>query len=145
MTSPVGDGDLVPERGTQPEIQPPSEDSLIADELAFQEFKSFQGPLPPPEVLGQYEKVLPGLADRIVTMAESNVVHIQVMNQKSLRYDSLRSFAGLTAGLVVTALFGIIAFRLISEGETIPGIVLGSVDLVALITVFIIGRPSSLQ
>jgi uncharacterized membrane protein len=29
-----------------------------------------QGPLPSPEVLAQYEKTMPGLADRIVKMAE---------------------------------------------------------------------------
>lgn len=31
---------------------------------------AFSGPLPPPEALAEYEKVCPGLAERIVVMAE---------------------------------------------------------------------------
>jgi uncharacterized membrane protein len=31
---------------------------------------SISGPLPPPEVLEKYNQVVPGLADRIITMAE---------------------------------------------------------------------------
>lgn len=31
---------------------------------------SYTGPLPPPGAMADYEKVLPGMADRIVTMAE---------------------------------------------------------------------------
>lgn len=35
----------------------------------------FQGPLPPPEILAGYERVLPGAADRIISMAEMNQRH----------------------------------------------------------------------
>jgi len=31
---------------------------------------SFSGPLPPPEILEKYNQVVPGLAERIITMAE---------------------------------------------------------------------------
>jgi uncharacterized membrane protein len=30
----------------------------------------FSGPLPPPEALAKYNDILPGAADRIITMAE---------------------------------------------------------------------------
>ena len=137
MNGLVGDGDLVPDESSQPDIPPPGDSGL-----AFQQFEAvgFAGPLPPPEVLGRYEGVLPGLADRIVAMAESNTAHIQTMDQKSLKHDFLRSFAGLAAGFIVTIVFGIIAFRLIIDGYTVPGLVLGSIDLVALVTVFVLGR-----
>ena len=35
----------------------------------------FQGPLPPPRVLKEYEETLPGAADRILTMADGEVDH----------------------------------------------------------------------
>ncbi|WP_420612187.1 DUF2335 domain-containing protein [Candidatus Spongiisocius sp.] len=140
MNGSVGDGDLVPDESSQADIQPPGD-----KDLAFQEFEAvrFIGPLPPPEVLSQYEGVLPGLADRIVAMAESNTAHIQRLDQETLKHDSLRSFAGLTAGFIITIIFGIIAYRLIIEGHTVPGLVLGSIELVALVTVFVLGRRPS--
>lgn len=36
---------------------------------------TFQGPLPPPEMLGAYERIHPGLAERLVSMAEKNAEH----------------------------------------------------------------------
>ena len=36
---------------------------------------SFSGPLPPPNVLSAYEDLLPGAADRIITMAEKQLEH----------------------------------------------------------------------
>lgn len=35
----------------------------------------FSGPVPPPAVLGQYEEILPGSAERILSMAESEQSH----------------------------------------------------------------------
>ncbi len=42
----------------------------------------FQGPLPPPEILAGYDRVLPGAADRIVGMAEKNQTHRHALEAK---------------------------------------------------------------
>lgn len=36
---------------------------------------AFSGPLPPPQVLAQYESILPGSANRILSMAEKQSEH----------------------------------------------------------------------
>ena len=38
---------------------------------------SFQGPIPPPQLLEQYSKVIPNGAERIMAMAESQLQHRQ--------------------------------------------------------------------
>jgi uncharacterized membrane protein len=38
---------------------------------------SFSGPLPPPEVLQNYNQITPGAADRIISMAEKQSQHRQ--------------------------------------------------------------------
>ncbi|MBY0460111.1 MAG: DUF2335 domain-containing protein, partial [Gemmataceae bacterium] len=38
---------------------------------------SFQGPLPPPAILAQYNQVLDGAAERIFQMAEKQAAHRQ--------------------------------------------------------------------
>lgn len=42
----------------------------------------FQGPLPPPEILAGYDKVLPGAANRIISMAEKNQSHRHSLEAK---------------------------------------------------------------
>jgi uncharacterized membrane protein len=44
--------------------------------------QSFSGPLPPPEALERYNQVLPGAAERIISMAESQHAHRQELEKK---------------------------------------------------------------
>ena len=50
---------------------------------------SFSGPIPPPGLMSAYENVHPGLADRIMTMAEKEQDHRLDMDQKDERLKSL--------------------------------------------------------
>lgn len=65
---------------------------------------SFSGPLPPPEILRQYNDVMPGLGERIVQMAENEQAHRFKMDDSSI--SVLRrgqSFAFLTVLLLIIA------------------------------------------
>ena len=42
----------------------------------------FSGPIPPPNIIEGYEKIVPGSADRIISMAERQSEHRQKMEQK---------------------------------------------------------------
>ena len=42
----------------------------------------FSGPIPPPGFLEQYERINPGLASRMVAMAESEATHRRQMETK---------------------------------------------------------------
>lgn len=55
------------------------------------------GPLPSPATLDQYERVVPGLADRIVSMAESEASHTR-------RLQSAGQYSGIVIVLVTLAL-----------------------------------------
>jgi len=46
--------------------------------------QTFSGPIPPPEMLGQYDAIQNGLADRIVSMAESQQTHRQSLEKQSV-------------------------------------------------------------
>jgi len=47
----------------------------------------FSGPLPPPSVLSQYNQVVPGAAERIIAMAESQSEHRQQLENKVIESD----------------------------------------------------------
>ena len=55
----------------------------------------FSGPIPPPSIIEGYERVLPGSADRIITMAEKQSEHRQKMEEKMISAESRDSLLGI--------------------------------------------------
>lgn len=89
-----------------------------APEEAFLVGASFRAPLPPPAMLEDYNHVLPGLAERIVRMAESDQQHAHWLDQRYLR---LR-FTGQIAAFVI-AMGGLVAGTyLIATGHDVTGL-----------------------
>jgi len=48
------------------------------------EFKLHQGPLPDPVTFGEYDKVLPGASERIMTMCEQEANHRHLMDKEQI-------------------------------------------------------------
>ena len=46
--------------------------------------ETFQGPIPPPNVLEAYERLVPGAAERILKMAENQAAHRQIVAGNSM-------------------------------------------------------------
>lgn len=55
----------------------------------------FSGPIPPPNMIKGYEAILPGAADRIITMAEKQSSHRQEMERKIISTESRDSLLGI--------------------------------------------------
>jgi uncharacterized membrane protein len=64
----------------------------------------YQGPLPPPEMMGQWEDILPGAADRIMRMAEKEQDTRLYWNRTTITAESRNSTLGLVFGIVALAL-----------------------------------------
>lgn len=103
------------------------------------EIATFAGPIPPPELLRQYNEVIPDGANRIVTMAENQSSHRISLEKTVIKGDNRRANAGLVTGFV----FGLVAFylsyRLVMAGHDAAGMALGTTDLVALVGTFVYG------
>ena len=89
----------------------------------------YRGPLPPAAQLKGYEDVLPGAANRIITMAEKQVVAARTR-------DSLLGIIGAVILSVLILVGGVIC--ILANHDTAGGFIITSV-LVALCTVFIKG------
>jgi hypothetical protein len=61
------------------------------------------------------------------------------MEWTNLVHSIIRSYCGLVAGLAVVLAFGYWAFELVMSGHEVPGTLLGTVDLVGLAGVFVLG------
>lgn len=88
----------------------------------------YQGPLPPPEMLRQYESVVPGLGRRIPDLWESQVRHRQRLEERLLDHQIRMSNRGFWGYLFITlVLIAVGTYLLATKGlvGVVPMVVAG--------------------
>ena len=85
--------------------------------LTIQQTSIFSGPLPPPDTLAQYDDILTGAADRILSMAEKEQER-RHQNENKIVYEQLKY---RRLGMLIGGLIGIIG-----AGGSIAAMILGS-------------------
>jgi len=99
----------------------------------------FSGPLPAPEMLEHYDKVITNGAERIMSMAEEQGKHRRELEKNVIERDSRNSTLGVVFAFIL-GLSTIVAGTCVAiSGHSWPGALLGSAGLVGLTTVFIYG------
>lgn len=81
---------------------PPKHVAIIRETLIEHSYHS--GPLPSPETLEQYGKVVPGLAEKIVGMAEREQTHRHELEREDLKQDRREASRGQYLGFVTILL-----------------------------------------
>ena len=101
---------------------------------------SFEGSMPPPAILEGYERLVPGAAERILAMAESDTKH-----QHAIEFSALHAAEGeVKRGQIFAFIIGLAAllasmFALYMGSPAVAGII-GGTTVVGLVSVFIVGR-----
>ncbi|HET6878684.1 MAG TPA: DUF2335 domain-containing protein [Pirellulales bacterium] len=62
---------------------------------------SYTGPVPPPALLREYDEVVPGAAERILSMAEKQTTHRIELESIVVKGGATRSWVGLWLGFVI--------------------------------------------
>ena len=101
--------------------------------------EAWSGPLPAPDDLARYEEIIPGAADRILTLAERQAAHRQMLEQTEVVGDSRRGNWGLAAGFSLSAMVIGVGTFLIATGHDWAGGMVIAIDLVGLAAVFVYG------
>lgn len=108
---------------------------------------AFQGPLPPPSLLSEYDSVVPGLAQEIVHWTTSQTGHRQGIENRAMAIDEKLStwyvveilmgqFFALIIALAV--IFAVVYLAL--NGHEVAASALGTVGFGGIIVAFITGR-----
>ena len=99
--------------------------------------ESFSGPIPHPSILAGYEKVLPGLAHRIMMMAETQSKHRQKLESGVITWDKIKSAIGLVFAffIVIFALF--LSYKIVIIGKPYFAGFIAAFPLVAIVGAFI--------
>ncbi len=84
----------------------------------------YSGPIPPPQMMAEYEKALPGAADRIIKMAEKQEEHRHYLEKKTVDSESRDSLLG-----ILSAVF--ISIVILGAGTTIIIVVPGTTGAIS--------------
>jgi uncharacterized membrane protein len=124
----------------------PGNISSVSESIEYSR-AAFSGPLPPPELLGHYEKLCPGSSDRIIRLAEEEALHRRSIEQSIARTeieqakrDSDESGRGQICALLITlAAIGAGAYTALA-GHEIAGSIIGVGGIGSIVTTFLAGR-----
>lgn len=120
----------------------PSNDRSIL--MAAIQQESFSGPLPHPQYYEGYEKVLPGSADRILTMTESQMNHRIKQEDRIVRRSLNQKLVGIIIGGVSVFLMTCAAVYLGMNNHDVLAGTMATTTILGVISVFVLGvRPSS--
>jgi len=126
-----------------PRVKPTRQGELIAQYEQYATIRS--GPLPDPQYLEHYERIEPGTANRILTMAETQAAHRQKIEKIVITSNARDSLLGIVCAFglgLATIVCGTIVIIL---GHGMYGTILGGAGLTGLVGAFIYGTRSSRQ
>lgn len=95
------------------------------------------GPIPSHEEFAGYEAVLPGAADRILSMGEQQTKHRINLENKVINHDIIKSYAGLFFGLIVCLGGFYTSYKIVELGHSVAGTLFGAAPLAGLVAVFV--------
>jgi len=100
---------------------------------------SFSGPIPPPQFLAEYNKIVPGSAEIIINMAKEQATHRQELEKKVINSDIDNSKKGLWFGFIIGMTGIIIGAFIIYAGQVIAGSIISGGTLATLVGTFVYG------
>ena len=138
--SPEGDGGQKEDRESRLPIELPAEVlKSLPEEIREVVLKaaSFSGPLPPSPMFREYEDVLPGAGDRILSMAERQAAHRQEWEKSALLSAQKDLARGQWLGFLISLAALIAATYLAMNGHVIIPLLLGGGGVSGLVANFI--------
>ena len=119
--------------------QPSNVQEEVVNELLAQRIESmtYSGPIPHPQLLKEFNDVIPNGADRIMTMAEKQSEHRISLEEKLVNANNRDSLLGVVFGGVIALLIVLGTIFLIYDNKDIQGFSLLIGSSVAYISVFL--------
>lgn len=117
----------------------PTSDALLRPAAIVE---AYRGPIPAASELKKYEEILPGAADRILTMAEKQATHRQKLESTVVDSNVKNSKRGQCFAFIISLVVVVAGFTLIMSDKPGWGLSIIIADLAVLAAVFIGNRIS---
>lgn len=121
-------------------LPPEEKNKMVSAMVGLSVNRTWTGPIPPPDILAGYNDIIPDGAERILRMAEKQSDHRILMESTVINRELNQSGRGQNYAVFIVILVLIASFILVYTNHDVAGGVLGAVDLVALASVFVIGK-----
>ena len=135
---------LVEQQESKEDIAENNEEKVLGKEVravVSQVIQEFSGPLPPPNVLKQYDIICPGAAERILSMAERQSEHRQNIENKMIKSEARDSFLGVVfaflLGMSCLVVAAIIVINVPESAGAIFGALLGATGIGSILAIFL--------
>lgn len=115
------------------------------EQVAVTREETFSGPLPSPETLNGYERVITGAADRIIKMAENQMQHRHKVEENFLNTHSRNTLLGIVAAFILGAIICIGGIICVLNDKQVSGLIFGGVGLAAVVTAFLKGTNPQIK
>jgi len=112
----------------------------VQPSVAVFKAEHYSGPLPPPEMLLKYNSIVPGLAERIVSMVEQQQEHRHDLEKKVVYANERRAHIGQSLAFGI-AILGIVAgVYLTMNDKSAEGLASIITPLATIAGIFVYGR-----
>lgn len=136
----VSQGDRVAKHGQRMQRQGPAGPGGVVTTQAL--LNHYSGPLPSPAHFEAFERVLPGSAERILKMAETEQARRHATDLIAQRAYNRETATGQWFALVIGLVTVIAGMYAAVNGAQWPGGLIGAGGLFGLVSAFIYGRKS---
>lgn len=109
-------------------------------ELMLSRTEEHSGPLPSPDYLERYDKIIPNGGERIMQMAEKQQNHRIKIENKVITSQSRQSVLGQIFGFILGIAGLASSTYLALNGQTTVAGIIGGTTVVGLVSVFVIGK-----
>lgn len=121
----------------------PQEKRQAVIQVIQQVSKTHHGPLPDPETLDAYNVTLPGSAERLLSLLETESQHRRTQEATFVKTHRHKTLAGQWIAASLAALFGWWAYQLGIAGHDWLAGVFSTSTIGGIITVFVLGRRTN--
>lgn len=143
--TPPSNGDLVAQPSLEEILQDIPEETRELVITKLETMESHSGWLPSPKVLGQYEELLPGLAERIVALPEREQAHRHKVIETALEKDSSLKMRGQSFALISLAVLVAFAFYLAWLGNIEWAAKVAIFGIASVVGIFVTGKIADLK
>lgn len=104
----------------------------IGQEMKVVHQEAYQGPLPHPDLLKKFDEIVPGAAERILSMAEKEQQHRHQLENEVIKKEIAQKGRGLNFGFTLALLIIVVGAYLLIIDKSLQGfsLILGSIGMI---------------
>lgn len=116
--------------------QQPTPSAMMMHSLSVEQYS---GPLPPPQMLADFDLVLPGSAERILKMVENQAQHRMKIESRVIEGGLINERLGVFAGTALASLIVLVGGALVLAGRSAEGFAAVIVAVGGVVSAYVYG------